>query len=250
MSQIFDNIELKLLEGLHAALPDATASSFCVGYLNLRGWGQLADLVEGPPGGDETKASRLLVGMHRPPEDEIKALAGLKRRSETIDGPTLARLKRRITESFKEQIEFGVPSSQAETSLRRLASQLRACKVYLKAFLGYPLHAKLYLVRRSDAVTPLIGFVGSSNFTWFAMQEFASKQGGFYEFKPMYVARIPIPRATPEEQVLLERLVDKILSAKRADPNADVSSWERAIGERAYRLYGLTKNEIKIVEEI
>ncbi|CUQ68206.1 protein of unknown function [Candidatus Nitrospira inopinata] len=62
MPQIFDNIALKLLEGLHAALPDATASSFCVGYLNLRG----ADLVEGPPGGEETKACRLLVGMHRP----------------------------------------------------------------------------------------------------------------------------------------------------------------------------------------
>jgi hypothetical protein len=36
MPQIFDNIELKLLEGLHAVLPAATASSFCVGYLNLR----------------------------------------------------------------------------------------------------------------------------------------------------------------------------------------------------------------------
>lgn len=119
MPQIFDTIELKLLEGLLAALPNATASSFCVGYLNLRGWGQVADLVEGLPGGDETKACRLLVGMHRPPEDEMKALAGPKHRPETIDWPTLARLKRRITESFKEQIEFGVPFSQAETSLRR-----------------------------------------------------------------------------------------------------------------------------------
>lgn len=165
MPQIFDNIELKLLEGLHAVLPVATASSFCVGYLNLRGWGHLADLVEGLPGGDETHACRLLVGMHRPPEDEMKALAGLKRSRDALDGPTLARLKRRITESFKEQLEFGVPSTQAEVALRRLASQLRARKVYLKAFLGYPLHAKLYLVRRSDAVTPLIGFVGSSNLT-------------------------------------------------------------------------------------
>lgn len=165
MPQIFDNIELKLLEGLHAALPAATASAFCIGYLNLRGWGQLADLVDTLPGGDEAKACRLLVGMHRPPEDEMKALAGLKRGRDALDGPTLARLKRRITESFKEQLEFGVPSSQAETALRRLAAQLRARKVFLKAFLRYPLHAKLYLVRRNDPVTPLIGFVGSSNLT-------------------------------------------------------------------------------------
>jgi hypothetical protein len=49
--------------------------------------------------------------------------------------------------------------------LRRLAAQLRARKVFLKAFLRYPLHANLYLVRRNDAATPLIGFVGSSNLT-------------------------------------------------------------------------------------
>lgn len=165
MPHIYDNLQLTLVEGLRRVLPSATASSFCIGYLNLRGWGQVADLVDNLPGGDETKACRLLVGMHRPPEDEMKALAGLKRRPETIDGPTLARLKRRITESFKEQLEFGVPSAQAEAALRRLASQLRARKVYLKAFLGYPLHAKLYLVRRHDPVTPLIGFVGSSNLT-------------------------------------------------------------------------------------
>jgi SNF2 family DNA or RNA helicase len=102
--------------------------------------------------------------MHRPPEEEMKALAGLQRHG-TLDGPTLARLKRRITQSFKEQLEFGVPSNKAETALRRLATQLRARKVFLKAFLRYPLHAKLYLVRRDDPVTPLIGFVGSSNLT-------------------------------------------------------------------------------------
>ena len=44
-------------------------------------------------------------------------------------------------------------------------------------------------------------------------------------------------------------LVDKILAAKRANPQADTSAWEREIDERVYRLYGLTAAEIKIVEE-
>ncbi len=165
MPRIFDNFQSKLVEGLHEVLTEATACSFCVGYLNLRGWDQLADLVEGLQGGDEDHACRVLVGMHRPPEEEMKTLSGLKHRSQIADGPMLAQLKRRITESFKEQLEFGVPSAQAETALRRLAAQLRARKVYLKAFLRYPLHAKLYLVRRNDPITPLIGFVGSSNLT-------------------------------------------------------------------------------------
>jgi hypothetical protein len=143
--QIFDNIELKLFKGLRTVLPGARSCSFCIGYLNLRGWGQLADLVEDLPGGEETRACRLLVGMHRPPEEDMKALQSLRRNTQAIDGPTLARLKRSITESFKEQLEFGVPSNEAESALRRLASQLRAHKVLLKAFLRYPLHAKMYL---------------------------------------------------------------------------------------------------------
>jgi superfamily II DNA or RNA helicase len=131
----------------------------------MRGWSELADMIETLPGGEEDCACRLLVGMHRPPEEEMKVLAGFKRAPETLDGPKWARLKRRMTQSFKEQLEFGIPTAQAETTLRRLASQLRKRKVFVRAFFGYPLHAKLYLFRRNDVVAPLIGFVGSSNLT-------------------------------------------------------------------------------------
>jgi superfamily II DNA or RNA helicase len=58
-----------------------------------------------------------------------------------------------------------VPSNAAERTLQQLSRQLRERKVFIRAFLRYPLHAKLYLVRREDTVTPLIGFVGSSNLT-------------------------------------------------------------------------------------
>jgi hypothetical protein len=45
------------------------------------------------------------------------------------------------------------------------------------------------------------------------------------------------------------RLVARILAAKSQDAAADVSAWEREIDERVYRLYVLTPEEIKIVEE-
>ncbi len=165
MPQIYDNITLQLCEGLAGVLNHAEACSFCVGYLNLRGWDQLGDFADALPGGKEENACRLLVGMQRPPEEDMKALARLKRESTLIDGPTFVRLKTKIVGSFKQQLEFGVPSNQAEQTLRRLAEQIRKRQVYVKAFLRYPLHAKLYLVRRKDGVTPLIGFVGSSNLT-------------------------------------------------------------------------------------
>jgi hypothetical protein len=114
MPHIFDNIDLHLADGLRNVLPGASACSFCVGYLNLRGWGQLADQIERLPGGSEDRACRLLVGMHRAPEDDMKLLQRARRADDLLNGPTLAPLRRRVTESFKEQPEFGVPSNEAE----------------------------------------------------------------------------------------------------------------------------------------
>jgi hypothetical protein len=46
----------------------------------------------------------------------------------------------------------------------------------------------------------------------------------------------------------VERLVERILSAKQRDAGADVSALERELDELAYALYALTPEEIKLVE--
>lgn len=43
-------------------------------------------------------------------------------------------------------------------------------------------------------------------------------------------------------------LVDKILAAKKANPQVDTSAWEREIDGLVYELYGLTEEEVKVVE--
>jgi adenine-specific DNA-methyltransferase len=43
-------------------------------------------------------------------------------------------------------------------------------------------------------------------------------------------------------------LVDRILGAKQRDADADVSAMEREIDQLVYALYGLTAEEIQIVE--
>jgi adenine-specific DNA-methyltransferase len=42
--------------------------------------------------------------------------------------------------------------------------------------------------------------------------------------------------------------VDRILAAKERDPKADTTALEREIDRLVYELYGLTEDEIKIVE--
>ncbi|MBI2909645.1 MAG: hypothetical protein HYX92_18555 [Chloroflexi bacterium] len=46
-----------------------------------------------------------------------------------------------------------------------------------------------------------------------------------------------------------EGLVSPILAAKAAEPEADVAALEREIDQLVYRLYGLTREEIAMVEE-
>ncbi|HPC49851.1 MAG TPA: hypothetical protein PL016_06950, partial [Kiritimatiellia bacterium] len=66
--------------------------------------------------------------------------------------------------------------------------------------------------------------------------------------KAEYLKDTPIPRTEVRDERALDALARRILAAKQADPAADTSAWEREIDERVYKLYGLTEEEIKIVE--
>ena len=163
MPTIFDNIEKKLLFTLRQTLSEAVRADFCVGYFHIRGWDQIAEFIEHFDGSDDS-CCRILVGMNKAPEDEMRESQSF-RPQQYLDGPTIARMRRKAAESFKEQIERGVPTARAEASLRQLAYQLQARKVRVKLFLQYPLHAKLYLIQRPDSVAPQVGYLGSSNLT-------------------------------------------------------------------------------------
>ena len=53
---------------------------------------------------------------------------------------------------------------------------------------------------------------------------------------------------TPAQQKPIIALVDKILAAKKANPQADTSKEEAEIDRLVYQLYGLSEDEIKVVE--
>ena len=70
MARIFDNIDNDLLTTLRATMQVSHRSDFCVGYLNLRGWQAIDDLVA-PWNPDIGQVCRVLVGMQRPPHDRF-----------------------------------------------------------------------------------------------------------------------------------------------------------------------------------
>lgn len=164
MARIFDNIDQDLLSALRATLEVSKRSDFCVGYLNLRGWQSIDDLVQNWNPADG-QVCRVLVGMQRPPHEEIRELYRAAGEDDLIDNATAVRLRTQFASHLREQITMGIPSGKDEAGLRRFAKQLRAGQVVVKLFLPYPLHAKLYLLFRNDVNNPITGFVGSSNLT-------------------------------------------------------------------------------------
>jgi len=83
-------------------------------------------------------------------------------------------------------------------------------------------------------------------FYW--LNKFRDDRRTFPKIKGEYLKLIPIPVIGAKQQQPIIALVDEILLAKRADPAADTSALEREIDQHVYRLYGLTPEEIEIVE--
>lgn len=178
MARIFDNIEELFTDGLRDIVnePGVKRVDFCVGYFNLRGWDLIKDSIDNLPGDNvyeqdsggndipKHRVCRLLIGMHRPDEELIRAL--YSRKTTLTDAEYIQRSLRRIAEGFRRQLLLGVPSAKDEETLRHLSAQLKSGKVCVKLYLKYPLHAKLYVSHTDSRTHPHMALMGSSNLTY------------------------------------------------------------------------------------
>ena len=72
--------------------------------------------------------------------------------------------------------------------------------------------------------------------------------GGAYTLKASTIEALPIPGSTASQQKEIIALVNRILMIKKEDPQANVATMEADIDRQVYELYGLTEDDIKIVE--
>lgn len=163
MPKIYDNIENFVTTGLGDTLDLSHRADFCVGYFNLRGWKEVADKIDNFSG-DDSNCCRLLVGMQRHPEEILRDFFA-NYNEDKIDNQEALKLKKELAQKFREQLTIGIPTEADEIGLRKLSGQIKKKKVIVKLFLRHPLHAKLYLLFRNDKISPLVGYVGSSNLT-------------------------------------------------------------------------------------
>ncbi len=69
---------------------------------------------------------------------------------------------------------------------------------------------------------------------------------GAFRWIKQFVEQIPIPQIPKTEQQPFITLVDKILAAKAC--GEETGEWERQVDELVYQLYGLTEEEIAVIE--
>jgi len=93
----------------------------------------------------------------------------------------------------------------------------------------------------------LLGLLNSWTLDFVMHSISAGRRGGYFEYKPMYLALLPIPQPTSAQRAAIEDLVCKLLGARGEGPEA--AEWERELNRLVYEVYELTEEEIAIVEE-
>jgi hypothetical protein len=106
-----------------------------------------------------------------------------------------------------------------------------------------------YVVPASEQALFLAAILNSRVFLAYARRTFVDKRNGWYEVQPDALEAFPVPEASRDQRAKLENVVKAVVSAKLRGRANRVQALEREIDERVYRLYGLTEDEIKLVEE-
>jgi adenine-specific DNA-methyltransferase len=93
----------------------------------------------------------------------------------------------------------------------------------------------------------LCALLNSKVLWWVMRQTAATKQGGFYEFKPMYVSKLPIAIGKRQSEQQITQLAKKVIAKKKTDPNTFVGDLEAELDGLVAHLYGLTEDEYRLI---
>ncbi|MBA3312354.1 MAG: hypothetical protein H0T47_03535 [Planctomycetaceae bacterium] len=106
----------------------------------------------------------------------------------------------------------------------------------------------------------LLPILNSRLLNWFYQSINPEKGEAFAEIKRSHIAQLPLPVVAPPQAARLVSLVDRMLALhtrlsveqlpqRREQIQREIDATERQIDELVYHLYGLTDQEIAIVEE-
>ncbi len=92
----------------------------------------------------------------------------------------------------------------------------------------------------------LLALLNSPLCEWFISLKAATRAGGFFEFKPMYVAELPVFPATEWQKAAIVETIQKILT----DSTGRKYVWMEEVNEQLFDYYQLTTAERNLLKEI
>ena len=151
-----------------------------------------------------------------------------------------------------EQVSFNLPSFEQQEKIiwRQTADRIVATLDTEKRWFRNTIQCGYLKDEYKDKLNILFVLgVMNSHFLKSKYDELV-REGGrvFPQVKLTYLRQLPFVIPSCEEQLPIITLVDHILAAKKANPLADTTAEEREIDRLVYDLYGLTEDEIAIVE--
>ncbi|WP_423750059.1 TaqI-like C-terminal specificity domain-containing protein [Helicobacter pylori] len=115
---------------------------------------------------------------------------------------------------------------------------------------GFLTNQTCYFIARDDKY---LFAILNSKVIYFFMRQIASNLGeGAFRWIKQFIERLPIPKITEKNQELARKITDcaeQILALKEKDPKANTQRLEKEIDALVYRLYNLTDEEIKTIED-
>jgi hypothetical protein len=95
----------------------------------------------------------------------------------------------------------------------------------------------------------VLGMLNSRLVSWWFVNKFGKMQREtFPQFKVNELADFPLPKNGEKYRDRIAKSASQILRAKRLHPEADTTALEREIDSLVYELYGLTQEEIAVLE--
>lgn len=96
----------------------------------------------------------------------------------------------------------------------------------------------------------LLGILNSKLFWFFISNTGTILRGGYFRFKTKYIEEFPLPVSELDGIICnsIGELVANVLLTKSKSSDADTSAYEQEIDRLVYKLYGLTYEEVKVVD--
>jgi len=151
----------------------------------------------------------------------------------------------KIYEDYKKDEKY---FSGERLIIRETGSELTAA--FLDSFLI--VNRSIYAIKITDSkVDPkyILGILNSRLMQYFYETRFKADTNIFPKIRIIQVKELPIKMDYTHLNLEIIKSVDEILNAKKSNPTADTSALKAEIDRLVYELYGLTEEEIRIVEE-